>query len=105
MHARCVDQLHHHEHQRQAEHRGQAQRDAAEIILRRGGGGGSGGGHADLRISVPAACASRASTQSPCAPPRSEERRVGKEWASTCSSRWSREHEKKKKTKNQTQTK
>src|SRR3546814_9476710 len=69
MHARCVDQLHHHEHQRQAEHRGQAQRDAAEIILRRGGGGGSGGGHADLRISVPAACASRASTQSP----RSEE--------------------------------
>src|SRR3546814_14859782 len=29
--------------------------------------------------------------------PRSEERRVGKEWVSTCRSRWSRYHKKKKK--------
>src|SRR3546814_15968185 len=35
--------------------------------------------------------------QRPVAVRRSEERRVGKEWVSTCRSRWSREHEKKNK--------
>src|SRR3546814_18204179 len=36
---------------------------------------------------------------------RSEERRVGKEWVSTCSSRWSPYHLKKKKNKNNIHTK
>src|SRR3546814_21174642 len=38
-----------------------------------------------------------ADTISPLGPPRSEERRVGKECGRTCSSRWTTKHKRKKK--------
>src|SRR3546814_12657432 len=38
----------------------------------------------------------RLAAPAPCTPGRSEERRVGKAWVSTCRSRWSSYHQKKK---------
>src|SRR3546814_19707708 len=79
--------------------KGQLKFFAHATVERRGAHELRSGAHDARSCACTAAAASSIRIGSGCSSSRSEKRRVGKEWVSTCRARWEPYHKKKKKTK------